>query len=133
MRFLTRDLTRFLQVQKSAENPTILVATYEGEHNHASHSQQEPLLGSIHSSSFGPISSTPSPIRSSVPTVILDLIQSGRHVDTATKAVQEMEVPAIQKILVQQMATSLTRDPNFTAALTAAISGRFNQTRIEKW
>jgi hypothetical protein len=26
----------------------------------------------------------------------------------------------------------LTRDPNFTAALAAAISGRFNQTRIEK-
>jgi hypothetical protein len=65
--------------------------------------------------------------------VTLDLIQSGRHGDTATKTVQEMEVPALQKILVQQMASSLTRDPNFTAALAAAISGRFNQTQIEKW
>uniref|UniRef100_A0A6N2K1A1 WRKY domain-containing protein n=1 Tax=Salix viminalis TaxID=40686 RepID=A0A6N2K1A1_SALVM len=106
------------KVQKSAENPTILVATYEGEHNHASHSQQEPLPGSIHSSGFGQVFSTPTPIRSS---------------DTATMAARDMEVPAIQKILVQKMATSLTRDPNFTAALAAAISGRFNQTRIEKW
>ncbi|KAJ6673915.1 WRKY TRANSCRIPTION FACTOR 36-RELATED [Salix viminalis] len=106
------------KVQKSAENPTILVATYEGEHNHASHSQQEPLPGSIHGSGFGQVFSTPTPIRSS---------------DTATMATRDMEVPAIQKILVQKMATSLTRDPNFTAALAAAISGRFNQTRIEKW
>ncbi|KAJ6732236.1 WRKY TRANSCRIPTION FACTOR 36-RELATED [Salix purpurea] len=121
------------KVQKSAENPTILVATYEGEHNHASHSQQEPLPGSIHSSSFGQVFSTPTPIRSSDPTVTLDLIQSGTQVDTATMAARDVEVPAIQKILVQQMATSLTRDPNFTAALAAAISGRFNQTRIEKW
>ncbi|KAG5034164.1 hypothetical protein JHK85_009464 [Glycine max] len=31
---------------------------------------------------------------------------------------------SFQQFLVQQMATSLTRDPNFTAALASAISGR---------
>ena len=109
-----------------------MVATYEGEHNHASHSQPELSLGSSQSSSFGPVPS-PSSIRTSVPTVTLDLIQSGMHVDSAKKTVQEnLQVPEVQKVLVQQMASSLTRDPNFTAALAAAISGRFNQTRIEK-
>ncbi|KAG6740283.1 hypothetical protein POTOM_055726 [Populus tomentosa] len=114
------------KVQRSAEGPSVLVATYEGEHNHASHSQHEPSLGSSHGSNFGPIP-TQSLIRSPAPNVTLDLIQVG------TKPVQEMEVPALQQILVQQMASSLTRDPNFTAALAAAISGRYNQTRIEKW
>uniref|UniRef100_A0A6M2EEL0 WRKY domain-containing protein n=1 Tax=Populus davidiana TaxID=266767 RepID=A0A6M2EEL0_9ROSI len=120
------------KVQKSAENPSILVATYEGEHNHASQSQPELSLGSSQSSSFGPVPS-PSSVRTSVPTVTLDLIQSGMHVDSAKKTVQEnLQAPEVQKVLVQQMASSLTRDPNFTAALAAAISGRFNQTRIEK-
>lgn len=31
---------------------------------------------------------------------------------------------SIQNFLVQQMATSLTKDPNFTEALANAISGR---------
>ncbi|KAF9681307.1 hypothetical protein SADUNF_Sadunf06G0212500 [Salix dunnii] len=119
------------KVQKSAENPSILVATYEGEHNHASHSQPELSLGSSQSSSFGLV---PSPsIRSSVPTVTLDLTQSGMHVDSARKTVQEkLQEPELQKVLVQQMASSLSRDPNFAAVLAAAISGRFNQTRIER-
>ncbi|KAJ6743859.1 WRKY TRANSCRIPTION FACTOR 36-RELATED [Salix viminalis] len=120
------------KVQKSAENPSILVATYEGEHNHASLSQPELSLGSSQSSSYGLVPSPPS-TRSSVPTVTLDLIQSGVHVDSAGKTVQEkLHEPELQKVLVQQMASSLSRDPNFAAVLAAAISGRFNQTRIEK-
>ncbi|KAJ6745356.1 WRKY TRANSCRIPTION FACTOR 36-RELATED [Salix koriyanagi] len=120
------------KVQKSAENPSILVATYEGEHNHASQSQPDLSLGSGQSSSFGLVPSPPS-TRSSVPTVTLDLIQSGVHVDSAGKTVQEkLQGPELQKVLVQQMASSLSRDPNFAAVLAAAISGRFNQTRSEK-
>ncbi|KAG5244450.1 WRKY transcription factor [Salix suchowensis] len=110
------------KVQKSAENPSILVATYEGEHNHASQSQPDLSLGSGQSSSFGLVPSPPS-TRSSVPTVTLDLIQNCSRKTSRARTSES---------LVQQMASSLSRDPNFAAVLAAAISGRFNQTRIEK-
>ena len=121
-------------MQRSAEDPTLLVATYEGEHNHvqqyqaevslSSSSQSEsPASVSVHASS----SPLPSPIMnrtSACPTVSLDLVQSGL-VDNAQKS-------SMRQFLVQQMATSLTKDPNFTAALATAISGRIlDQTSIK--
>lgn len=73
-------------------------------------------LGSVHLSSS---------MRSSAPRVTLDLIQPA--LCGAKNSIQEDdESPRapLQHFLVQQMASSLTRDPNFTAALAAAISGR---------
>ncbi|XP_028799141.1 WRKY transcription factor 18-like [Neltuma alba] len=85
------------KVQKSAEDPTVLVATYEGEHNHGRHGSELPLLASNQSQDDG-------------------ARDSGLMAENGGKSTQQC--------LVQQMATSLTRDPNFTAALATAISGR---------
>ncbi|KAL2317982.1 hypothetical protein Fmac_031858 [Flemingia macrophylla] len=117
------------KVQRSLEDPTILVTTYEGEHNHG-HRQAEISLLSSQSETdqspktkgSSPVSSPTTPtILSGCPTVTLDLVKSGL-VESAQKS-------SIQQFLVQQMTNSLTRDPNFTTALATAISGKILEAK----
>ncbi|XP_073118232.1 probable WRKY transcription factor 40 isoform X2 [Elaeis guineensis] len=109
------------KVQRSAEDTSIIVATYEGEHNHVHPSQTELAHGSCHNGSL-PCSVS---INSSGPTITLDLTQQG--LSPGGSASREIESPEFQRLLVEQMASSLTRDPNFTAALATAIFGRILQ------
>lgn len=124
------------KVQRSVHDPSVLVATYEGEHNHLSPSQPAIPLGSNKqglNQGTRPIPS-PSKSRSSSPRSTPDLIRLGCDTLSAKTGQEEEVTAAFQQFLVQQMASSLKTDPNFTAALAAAISGKLvDQARIGKW
>ncbi|OIT40747.1 putative wrky transcription factor 40, partial [Nicotiana attenuata] len=77
------------KVQRSVEDPSVLVATYEGEHNH-------PL---------------PSQAQVTVPLI-------NQNVTTyLNKFMEDIDTTSLQQDLVAQMAHSLTTNPSFTAAV----------------
>jgi len=99
------------KVQRSAEDKTVLVATYEGEHNHA----QPPKLqgaGSRKSGDAAPVRASPAPA----------LVQQQQNQETS--AASAADQVADRKNLAEQMAATLTMDPGFKAALVSALSGR---------
>ncbi|WCJ40381.1 WRKY transcription factor 18 [Euphorbia peplus] len=116
------------KVQRSIDDQSVLVATYEGEHNHPHTSQVEATSGSNRSLTLGSVPCSASH-GSSGPTVTLDLTKPKSNISKP-----RTEPPQVRQFLVEQMASSLTKDPNFTAALAAAISGRMlQQNHTEKW
>ncbi|KAF7104501.1 hypothetical protein CFC21_105393 [Triticum aestivum] len=97
------------KAQRSAEDNTVLVATYEGEHNHA----QPPKMqgsGGRKSADAAAVRASPAP----------PLAQQQPRQQSTTEAGSAAD----RKNLAEQMAATLTRDPGFKAALVSALSGR---------
>ncbi|CAM8949513.1 unnamed protein product [Rhodiola kirilowii] len=125
------------KVQRSAEDQTMLVATYDGEHNHSPPSEIDPAYKS---SNLSPATTTTNSVSSSTispskSVVTLDLItpvEESRLKQSGSGQSQDQ----LQKFIVEQMASSLTNDPGFKAAVAAAISGRMmdsNNGMVGKW
>ncbi|XP_065017197.1 WRKY transcription factor WRKY76 isoform X1 [Musa acuminata AAA Group] len=95
------------KVQKSAEDGSLLLATYEGEHNHERPSRDDVYGVSDHSAA------------AVLPCPSIDVEHTSQPYD-----LDEVEMPTLQRLLVKQIASALTKDPSFTAAIATAIYER---------
>ncbi|XP_037441539.1 WRKY transcription factor WRKY76-like [Triticum dicoccoides] len=116
------------KVQRSAEDSSVVEATYEGEHNHP----RPTRAGELPSCATQGGGSVPCSIsiNSSGPTITLDLTKNGGGVQVVEageaqpdlkKVCREVASPEFRAALVEQMARELTGDRKFTDALAAAI------------
>lgn len=108
------------KVQRSVEDASIIVATYEGEHNH---NMNQPSPMELNQNLI-PTTSSSSPRSKSISAgpkkdVETDLMHQS---ELCSNIIPEAKAPLVQKFLVEKMASSLTRNPSFTEALAAAIS-----------
>ncbi|KAJ0256681.1 WRKY transcription factor 40 [Hirschfeldia incana] len=112
------------KVQRSVEDQSVLVATYEGEHNHPMPSQIDSNSGLNRYLSLG----GPAAAAKGSSSLAEPVTESKKATSPS-----RMDIPDVHKLLMEQMASSLTKDPNFTAALAAAVTGRlYQQNQTER-
>ena len=128
-----------MQVQRSADDNLMLVATYEGEHNHEQHAQSEYSYVNDASTSqqqhqAGGSSSSTLPcsiisINSLGRTITLGLADQRRpgsssNAEAAAVVVGEIVTPELRKVLVDELASLLKNDPEFIESLATAVADR---------
>ncbi|KAE8819148.1 putative WRKY transcription factor 40 [Hordeum vulgare] len=111
------------KVQRDAEDTSKLVATYEGEHNHARSPEREFVCNESIAIGHRPCSVSINPSGRTIRLEDMTNHGSGSRLDLETIR-REVVTPEFQKLLVEKMVNSLKNDADFMHALTNAVAER---------